>query len=215
MGFPVYAQVLVQDAGPVNISGLTIDGSNSSCPPGALAGVVFLSSSVPSSGKLISSVVRFTGQGCNQGAAFYSQNETGSASTLTVQGNSIHDINGPGITFGANVGGTVASNTIVNASSGLEFQQSGPSVKVSGNDIIGSQNAITLNSATGVTATTNSIVNTSNNAISLQDSSAGGTNKVTNNTINEAHCGISTSNAASTDVYLPNTVINSASTTCN
>jgi hypothetical protein len=215
MGLPVYAQVLVQDAGPVNISGLTVDGSNASCPNGALAGVVYLSSSNASSGKLTSSVIRFTGQGCNQGAAFYSQNETGSPSTLTVQGNSIHDINGPGITLGPNVGGTVGGNTIVNASSGLEFQESGPTVKVSANNIIGSQNAISLTSATGVTATGNTIVNIANNAISLQDSSAGGTNKVTGNTINEAHCGISTSNAANTDVYFPNTVINSTSTTCN
>jgi len=216
-GFPVFAQIIVQDAGPVNISGLTVDGNNSGCPGGgAIAGVVYLSAVNPSSGKFSNSVVRNTGNGCGgQGAGFYAENGSGFASSLTVQGNSIHSINGQGVIFGPNIGGTISSNTITQTTGALGFQQAGPSVKVNSNNISSAQSAISLNSATGVVAQTNTIVNITGNAISLQDSSTGGSNNVTKNTINEANCGISTSGAASSDVYLPNTVLNSAQSTCN
>lgn len=42
-----------------------------------------------------------------------------------------------------------------------------------------------------------------------------GYNPSTGNTINEANCGISKSGAASSDVFLPNTVLNSNQATCN
>ena len=116
--------------------------------------------------------------------------------------------------FGSNVGGTISGNTIVNASGGLMFDQAGPVVKATANNIIQTQSGISLNSATGVIAQGNQIINTNGNAISLHDST-GGSNNVTKNTINETNCGISTSGAASTDVYFPNTVINAAFTTCN
>jgi hypothetical protein len=216
-GFPVYAQILVQDAGPVNISGLTVDGNNSGCPSGgAVAGVVYLSASAPSSGKLTNSVIRNTGNGCgSQGAGMYSENGSGFASSITVQTNSIHNINGSAVIFGPNVGGTISSNTISQASNALGFQQAGPSVKVNTNNISSSQTGISLNSATGVVAQSNTLVNISGNAVSLQDSSSGGNNNVTKNTINEANCGISTSGAGSSDVFLPNTVLNSNQSTCN
>ncbi len=214
---PIFAQILVQDAGPVNISGLTIDGNNSGCPAGAVVGVVYLSASNPASGKLFNSVIRNTGNGCSPPAVvgFYAQNGSGSASTLTVQGNSIHSINGGGIIFGPNVGGTIVSNTIDQVTGGLMFQQAGPAVKVSANNLISTQNAISLNSATGVVAQGNQIVNTSGTAISLQDTSSGGSNNVTKNTVNEANCGISSGNAAASDVFLPNTVLNATATTCH
>jgi hypothetical protein len=212
--YPIFAQILVQDAGPVNISGLTIDGSNSGCPGGAAAGVVYLSASNPSSGKLSSSVIRNTASGCgSQGAAVYGENGSGFASTVTVQGNSIHSINGGGIIFGPNLSGTISSNTIVQAGGGLMFQEAGPNIKATSNTITLTQNAISLNSATGVVAQANQLVNTSNKAISLQDNT-GGTNTVTRNTINEANCGISTSGAATSDVYFPNTVVNAVASTC-
>ncbi len=212
--YPIFAQILVQDAGPVNISGLTIDGSNSGCPAGAAAGVVYLSASNPSSGKLSSSVIRNTASGCGgQGAAVYGENGSGFVSAITVQGNSIHSINGGGIIFGSNMSGTIASNTIVQANGGLMFENAGPNIKATSNTITLTQNAISLNSATGVTAQTNQLVNTSNKAISLQDST-GGSNNVTKNTINEANCGISTSGAATSDIYFPNTVLNAVSSTC-
>lgn len=212
--YPIFAQILVQDAGPVNISGFTIDGSNSGCPGGAAAGVVYLSTSNPSSGKLSNSVIRNTASGCgSQGAAVYAENGSGFASTVTVQGNSIHSINGGAIIFGPNLSGTISSNTIVQASGGLMFQEAGPNIKATLNTITLTQNAISLNSASGVVAQTNQLVNTSNKAISLQDNT-GGTNTVTKNTINEANCGISTSGAATSDVYFPNTVVNSVTSTC-
>ena len=214
--YAIFAQIIAHDAGTVNISGLMIDGNGSGCPAGVLAGVVYLSSSTPTSGKFTNSVIRNTGNGCGSGqaSAFYAYNGSGTAANLTIQGNSIHDINGGGIGFGSNVGGTISKNTIVNASGGLMFDQAGPSVAASGNTIIQTQSAISLNSATGVVAQSNLIVNTSGNAISLHDNT-GGSNNVTKNTVNETNCGISTSGAASTDVYFPNTVINAALTTCN
>jgi len=216
-GFPVYAQIVVQDAGPVNISGLTVDGNNSSCPQGgAIAGVVYLSATNPSSGKLSNSVIRNTANGCSsQATAIYTENGSGFASSITVQENSIHSINGQGLIFGPNISGTISSNTISQVNGGLGFQQAGPNIKVTGNSITSSQTGISLNSATGVTAQSNTFVNISGNAVSLQDSSSGGTNNVTKNTINEAYCGVSKSNAASSDVFLPNTVLNSNQSTCN
>ncbi len=85
-------------------------------------------------------------------------------------------------------------------------------MKASSNNINSTQTAVSLNSANGVVVQTNSLVNTVNNAISLNDVSGGG-NTITKNTINEANCGVSKSNAGS-DVFLPNTIVNVAATTC-
>ena len=211
---PVYAQILVQDAGSVTITGLTIDGNNSGCPAGAVAGVVFLSASSPSSGKLTNSVIRNTASGCSQGAGIYAENGSGFASNISIQGNSIHSINGGAIILGPNVGGTITTNTIDQASSGISFQQAGSVVSVTSNNITSVQDGISLNSATGVVATANKIVNSTDKAINMQDSSGGGSNNVTKNTIQEANCGISVSGAAATDTFLPNTVIDAAATTC-
>lgn len=213
--FPIFAQILVQDAGPVNISGLTIDGNSGSCPGGASAGIVYLSVAAASSGKVTNSVIRNVANGCGspQGAAFYAENGSGSPSALTVQGNSIHSINGQGIGFGPNQGGTISGNTVSQVSGGLSFQSAGPNVKATGNNISSSQTAVSLNSANTVTVQSNVISDTSQTAISLNDNSGTG-NNVTKNTINEANCGISKGNAGS-DVFLPNTILNTAATTCN
>lgn len=212
----IYAQILVQDAGPVNISGLTIDGNNSGCPAGAIAGIVYLSSSNPSSGKVSNSVIRNTGNNCSAPAivGLFAQNNSGSASSLTLQGNSFHSINGGAVIYGANQGGIITSNTIDQTTAGLMFQQAGPSVSVTSNNITSVQDGISLNSATGVVATSNKIINSSDKAISLQDSSSGGSNSLTKNTIDEANCGISVSGAATSDTFLPNTIQNSSSATC-
>jgi len=213
--YPIYAQIFVQDAGPVNISGITVDGNNSGCPAGAIAGIAFVSDVNPSSGKVTNSVIRNTANGCSSPAVgVYGENGSGSASALTVEGNSVHSINGGGIIFGPNMGGTISGNTINQAKGGIMFQQAGPNAKATGNNISSTQNAISVNSSTEVVAQTNTIVDTSNDAISFQDNGSGGTNNVTKNTINEANCGISTSNAADTDVYFPNTVLNTPATTC-
>ena len=212
--FPIFAQIVVQDAGPVNITGLTIDGSSGSCPMGASAGIVYLSASAPSSGKIANSVIRNVGSSCGspQGAAIYAENGSMSASALTVQGNSIHSINGLGIGFGANQGGTILTNAISQVSNGLSFQSAGPNVKATGNNINSTQTAVSLNSANTVTVQTNTITNTSGIAISLNDNS-GTSNNVTKNNINEAHCGVSKNNAGS-DIFLPNNILNAAATTC-
>jgi hypothetical protein len=214
--FPIFAQILAQDVGPVNISGLTIDGSSSSCPSGASAGVVFLSAANPASGKVINSVIRNTASACGapQAAAIYGENGSGFASTITVSGNSIHSINGQGIVLGPNQSGSVTANTINQAAGGLALQNSGPNVKATNNNISSTQNAISLNAVTGAIVQSNTVTNTSNRAISLNNNSGGGSNNVTKNTISEGACGISINNAASSDVFLPNNVYNVSSTTC-
>ncbi len=211
---PIFAQILVQDAGPVNITGLTIDGSTSNCPSGAFAGVVFLSASVPSSGKLTNSVIRNIAGSCPpEAAAVYSENGTGTTSTITIQNNSIHNINGQGIIFGPNQSGAITGNTITDTNGGIGFQQAGPNASAIGNRINGGQSGISLNSANGVLAESNTIIN-AGTAISLNESSSGGGNNVTKNSIIEGNCGISHGNAGSTDVFLPNSVSNTAATTC-
>jgi len=213
--FPIDAQILVQDAGPVNISGLTVDGSGGSCPSDVgIAGIVYLSSAQPSSGKVTNSVVRNVASSCGspQGVALYGENGTDNPSTLTVESNSIHSINGQGIAFGPNQGGTISSNTISQVNGGIAFQNAGPNAKATSNNISSAQNAVSLNNANTVTVQSNTITNTSGTAISLNDSSSTG-NNITKNTINEANCGISDSNAGS-DVFLPNTILNIAASTC-
>ncbi|HTS35655.1 MAG TPA: hypothetical protein VMH04_08295 [Candidatus Solibacter sp.] len=81
---PIYAQILAQDVGPVNISGLTVDGASSSCPNGASAGVVYLSTAAPASGKLTDSVIRNTGNACSnpQAAGIYGENGSAMPSRL-------------------------------------------------------------------------------------------------------------------------------------
>jgi len=211
--FPIFAQILVQDSGPVNISGLTVDGNGSNCPSGGIGGIVYLSAAQPSSGKITDSVVRNMANGCSpQGVAIYGENGSGSPSTLTVQANSIHSINGQGVAFGPNQGGTISGNVIAQVNEGLSFQSAGPNVKATTNNISGAQNAISLNSANTVVVQSNNITSTSGTAISLNDVSGTG-NNITRNTINEANCGISDSNAGG-DVFLPNTILNTAATTC-
>jgi hypothetical protein len=212
----IFPQIVVQDAGPVTISGLTIDGNSSSCPNGAVAGVVFLSTTAPTSGKLVNSVVRNTGNGCGspQAAAVYGENASGMASTITVGTNSIHSINGQAVIFGPNLSGLIQGNTISQVNGGISFQSAGPNLKATGNWVIGAQNAISLNSANGVTVQANNLINTSNQAISLNDNPGGGNNNVTKNNVNEGNCGISSGNAASTDVFLPNNVLNMAAAKC-
>ena len=213
--FAVFGQILVQDAGPVNISGLTIDGGTSHCPTGAAVGVVFLSAATPSSGKLANSSIRNTGGCAPFGAGFYSENGTGSASTLTVQGNSVHSVNGPGIIFGPNTSGTITGNTVSQSSAGIMLQNVGPNVKVTTNNINSTQQGISLQSANGAIVQTNTITNTSNQALALNENSGGGNNNVTKNIVNEGNCGVSKGNAASSDVFLPNTLLNVNMTTCN
>jgi hypothetical protein len=135
-----------------------------------------------------------------------------STAALTIQGNSIHSINGLGIGFGTNQGGTISTNTISQVSNGLSFQNAGPNVKATSNSISSTQTAVSLGSANTVVVQSNTISNTSGTAISLNDSSGTG-NNVSKNTINEAHCGISKNNAGS-DVFLPNNILNAVATTC-
>ena len=84
---------------------------------------------------------------------------------------------------------------------GIGFQQAGPSVSATANRINGTQNGISLNSASGVVVQNNTITNSSSTAILLNESSSGGGNNVTKNSIDEGGCGISKSNAGATDVF--------------
>jgi hypothetical protein len=84
-------------------------------------------------------------------------------------------------------------------------------VKATANNISSTQNAVSLNSANSIVAQTNTITN---GAISLNESPGDGNNNVIKNTINEANRGVSKGYAASSDLFLPNTMLNAAATTC-
>jgi len=51
-------------------------------------------------------------------------------------------------------------------------------------------------------------------ALTLNESGGGGSSIVTNNRVNDATCGISNNNAASSDTFLPNTLLNSVANLC-
>jgi Periplasmic copper-binding protein (NosD) len=209
------AQIVVQDVGPVTISGLTVDGSSASCPPaGNVDGIAYLSNTGTAFGKVTNSSVRNTSNNnfCAQpGNAIYA--EGGSSSPLTVLGNTARGFSGSGVSFVSNQLGTIQTNTIAGGVSGIMLNSAGASVKVTGNNVTSSASGITLTSATSATVQTNSISGTGT-ALTLNESGGGGSNNVTKNTVNDAACGVSNSNAASSDTFLPNTLLNAVNNTC-
>ncbi|HKB99082.1 MAG TPA: NosD domain-containing protein [Terriglobales bacterium] len=212
---PHAAQILVQDVGPVTITGLTVDGSSNNCPPPVnVDGIAYLSNSGTAFGKVTNSSVRNTSNNvsCSQpGNAIYA--EGGSSNPLNVQGNTVRGFSGNGISFASNQVGTILSNTIVGGTTGIVLNSTGIGVKATGNSVSAGGSGITLTSATSATVQTNTI-NGTGTALTLDESGGGGSNIVTNNRVNDATCGISKSNAASSDTFLPNTLLNSVANLC-
>ena len=97
----VATQVLVLNAGPVNITNIAVDGTggDQACATSGiwLAGIFY---GAGSSGEV--SRVRASGQldgGC--GVGIWAENDVSSNQHVTVQGNSVHDVDGYGISVGS------------------------------------------------------------------------------------------------------------------
>ncbi len=220
---PHSAQILVQDAGNVTIRNLIVDGSSASCPPpGNIDGVAFLSNTGSAFGKVVSSSVRNAGNGnacLLNGNGIYA--EGGSAHPLTVQGNTVYGFGGNGVTFAANQTGSILGNTINNGNgtsnggqTGIALLSPGPAVKITSNIVSGGNRGISLSSASSAVVQSNTIIETNGSAFVLNESGGGGSNNVTKNTVNDATCGISNGQAAASDIFLPNTLLNAASNLC-
>ena len=214
---PHASQIAVQDVGPVIIKNLIVDGSSSVCPPpGFVDGIAFLSNTGTASGKVLSSSVRNTANdsscsGVNATGIFA---ESGSSLPIAVQGNSVHGSGGNGIIFAFGQTGTITGNTVSGGRSGITLYNPGSAVKVTSNAISGGDSGIDLSSASNAVVQLNTITALTGNALRLNESTSGGSNNVTKNTVNDANCGISKGSAALSDVYLPNTAINVVSTQC-
>ena len=132
-GQPFYAQVLVQDvspAGPVNITGITVDGAgaNAGCSTLTLAGILYDSSTTGTVNE-VTTRNQVNNDGCGWGIVLYNGSSTNE--TITVENSSFHGqgaaggsgISGGGIwtyaapssTLTATVSGNFLSNAVGNA----------------------------------------------------------------------------------------------------
>jgi hypothetical protein len=177
-GQSVAAQVLVQNAGPVNITNIAIDGTNGEQACAAWLAGIFYSSG--SSGSV--SWVKASGQidsGC--GVGIWAENASNSNKYVSIQSNSVHDIDDAGIFVGSSptptltvrikdnvvfmpgaqgmvlnsVNGQVADNDVSNAVAGI-FDQA-PLARVSSNNIISTTFGVSL--LAGGTVESNDIMN--------------------------------------------------------
>ncbi len=101
-GNPIAAQLLVQNtAGPVSISGLTVDGTGNlvaSCGLD-LQGILFQNASGTVNHVAVRNQTPQPGYGgCQIGESIYVQTATGQTSTVTVENSSVHNYNKNGIT---------------------------------------------------------------------------------------------------------------------
>ena len=209
------AQIVVQDVGPVTIKNLIVDGSTTSCPStGFVDGIAFLSNTGTAYGKVTGTSVRNVNSNSCSVNAIGIFGEAGASFPLTVQGNIVHSVNGNGVIFAFGQTGAITGNTLTGVSSAITLFSPGPGVKVTTNAITNTGDGIDLSSASGAIVQTNTVGSATGRALQLNESSGGGSNNVTKNTVNDANCGISKSQATGTDVYLPNVLINTAANIC-
>ena len=214
------SQIVVQDVGPVTIKNLVVDGSSVNCPsPAFVDGIAFLSNTGTAFGKVTGTSVRSTNSGSCPGVTgtgIFA--EAGSSKPLAVQANALHGFVGNGVIFAFGQTGTISGNTLngggANNTDGISLYNPGTAVTVTTNNISGGSRGINLTSASSAVVQANTITGVSGTALSLNESGSGGSNNVTKNTVNDANCGISNSQAAGTDVYLPNTLLNVVSNLC-
>jgi parallel beta-helix repeat protein len=148
---------------------------------------------------------------------------------LTISDNTLLDVgfvcplNGcqyVGIDVGSNHSSTtrISKNTIYTTPNavgvGVIVIQS-QNASITGNDINGAHEGVFLTEDTGAVVQTNTITNTFV-AVTVNDNGSTGRNIVTNNTINEASCGIQTTLASVNDTIVHNTLLNvTTSGPCN
>jgi hypothetical protein len=108
-GEPVAAQVLVQASGPVNVSNLTVDGSgggDTACTTW-LAGI-FYASGASGSVSRVTTRNQIDG-GC--GVGIWAENGGTANTWVTIQGNSVHDVDGSGISLASSSPPTLNAST--------------------------------------------------------------------------------------------------------
>lgn len=120
-GEPVAAQVLVQGAGPVNITNITVDGTGGdlACASNTWIAGIFCGSS--SSGTV--NRVRASSQtdnGC--GVGIWAENSDSSSQSITIQNSTVYNVDGVGILTASGATPTLSvnvSSNVVNAGTGL------------------------------------------------------------------------------------------------
>jgi len=146
---PVTGQVVVQNTSGVTVSNLIIDGTGSGCVSGAIREVGIFAYNVGNT--VVSNVtVRNEITGCQTGEGILSD-----TSTITVNGNQVHDIDRTGILIQGGVG-TVENNNVQSAAFyGISMY-------------LASKTLVTLNTVAGLTS---SFQGSSFSAILVQNSS--------------------------------------------
>ena len=207
--FPFAAQILVENAAvTINNVGVDANSAGQTClAVGRWVGIAYQSAS----GTVKNSAIR-NGPTCADSTAILGESTT----SLKISNNSIHgcvdciDLTGAANTtissnaviqgvvsyFGVNLKDspgptTISANTIIGIETGVYAINSG-SVSVTANIITTNPSAIGIQlvGASNHVVQNNRISN-ANKAIAIDDTGATGTNTVTNNTINDAACGIS------------------------
>jgi hypothetical protein len=230
-GLPFYAQVLVQNvnpAGPVNIIGITVDGSgdNAGCSTETLAGIFYASST---SGTVNEVTARNqVNGGCGWG--IWVENGAASSQTIIIENSSVHNggFDGGGITaasvnpqptLSATISGNFLSNAgligINDSSSGVIAGNVLTSGAAGGRSIFATADSLTVSANTvadslGIGIATegaNTVV--SNKLSNVGDSIALFSNvaaTIKSNTIKNAFCGLDFSGGSSSGAISGNTL---------
>ena len=201
LGDSLAPQVLVSNpGGEVNLSNLTVDGSNNTVAfPSFMVGIFYLNAPGTLNRLTVQNQtapgdrgvgVWLAGGPANPSVAVENNNlqnfeyyginaETNSSTselTATIQGNDLASSNATGVNLGGGVTATVTGNLFSGGSTGVFISNVGGSV--SKNKFVNTGNGITIE-ADGVSVTSNTIYNTSNIGISVLSTAAA----VTGNTI--------------------------------
>jgi len=188
---PVAAQVLVQNAGPVNITNVSVDGTGGDQGCGTsniwLAGIFYASSSSGDVNRVRASGQ--TDQGC--GVGIWAENGDSSSQSVTIENSSIHDVDGTGIfagsgptptlTFmvedsfvsmhsgptgivGNSVNGAITENNVSDALAGIF--DAAPGARVSSNTVTNTTFGVLL--LTGGTVQSNDVSNSGNGSVGFR-----------------------------------------------
>jgi hypothetical protein len=177
-GNPIAAQILVQTTTGVNITGISLDGSNNQltgCGPD-LIGIYYQNASgIVTNVVIRNETLTSSLNGCQSGAGFFAQSGNSGASTVTVSESTVRNYQKNGITgneVGTNV--TILNNIVVGqgpttgaAENGIQIGF-GAAGKVTGNividDIYSPGNVaaagILVFASSGITVTSNTVGNT-------------------------------------------------------
>jgi hypothetical protein len=190
--FPFAAQVLVQTAGPVNITDITIDGSgnNLACsvsPYIWLAGVFYTSGSSGTVNRVTTR--KQLDQGCGNG--IWVEDTTGPNQTVSILNSSIHDFDFSGIFAGTDgvdswlsvsvKGNAVNGQSLVDQYGAAGINTSFATAAVSGNVVTGGSVGIfNLSSAPLATVSGNTVADVASGIVTGYDGGIIRSNKISN-----------------------------------